>query len=105
MIMAIDDLLVFLRLDSIPPPRRLQVHLHQHRPLLVVGACEYGELSAGVIRGAVDHNLAALARARRGDLVALHGHRAERNSAPSLLVTALMPNVSRNSLRRPEFFG
>jgi hypothetical protein len=26
---------------------------------LVVGACEHGELSAGVIRGVVDHDLTA----------------------------------------------
>jgi hypothetical protein len=58
--MAVVDFFTFFWLDGIPPPRRLEVNLHQHRPFLVIGASEHGKLSVdgGVLRdGAVDDDL------------------------------------------------
>jgi hypothetical protein len=60
--MVVVNLLVLLWLDGVPPPCRLEVHLHQYRPLLIVGVSEHRELSAGggVLRdGVVDHDLAS----------------------------------------------
>jgi hypothetical protein len=46
------DFFTFFWLDGIPPPRRLEVNLHQHRPFLVIDASEHGKLSVdgGVLR-------------------------------------------------------
>jgi hypothetical protein len=37
----------FFRLNGIPPPCRLEVYLHQHRPFLVIDVSEHGKLSVG----------------------------------------------------------
>jgi hypothetical protein len=45
--MAVKHLSTLLRLDGVPPPLRLKVHLHQHRSFLIVGASEHEKLSHG----------------------------------------------------------
>lgn len=59
-VVAVLDVVVVERLDGVAPPGCLEVHLHQHRPLFVICACEYGLLDAGVwVLSALDHEFAA----------------------------------------------
>ena len=48
MVVAVLHLLTVVRLDRVPDPGRLHVHLHEHLPLLIVGVVEHRVLDGGV---------------------------------------------------------